>query len=210
MSPGGDSGSLPPETTLQTTVLHCFLKSIHVHSLTPSLPHSSSFSMRVTESRQAMCQSIGSPSASRLTRLILSPWTLRMNRSPSLNTQGSYRCLPSDPSPILQAKKVRLGRKGKEGVSLKLSWLNLSLDSPAKPGCVIQPHPSQDLWTDLAWLLLLSSPLASITTCSGKGHTHVKTQPLQKLYFIRTPASWILLHSYAHVSTLAVCSGRLL
>ena len=68
MSPGGDSGTLPPETTLQTTVLHCFPKSIHVHSLTPSLPHSSSFSMRVTESRQAMCQSIGSPSASRLTR----------------------------------------------------------------------------------------------------------------------------------------------
>ena len=99
--------------------------------------------------------------------------------------------------------------RGARRVSLKFSWLNLSLDSPSKPGCVIQPHPFQDLWTDLAWLLLLSSPLASITTCSGKGHTHVKTQPLQKLY-IRTPVSWILLHSYAHISTLAVCSGRLL
>lgn len=156
-----------------------------------------------------MCQSIGSHSAPRLTRHILSPWTLRMNRSPSLITQGSCRCLPSDPSPILQAKKVRLGRRGKEGVSLKRSWLNVSLDSPTKPEFVIQPHPFQDLWTDLAWLLL-SSPLASITTCSGIGHTHVKAQPLQKLYLFRTPVSWILLHSYAHISTLAVCSGRLL
>ena len=51
---------------------------------------------------------------------------------------------------ILQAEKVRPGRRGKEGVSVKLSWLNLSLDSPTKPEFVIQPHPFQDLWTELA------------------------------------------------------------
>ena len=156
-----------------------------------------------------------------------------MNKSPSLNAQrscsGAKRemeslTLSSDPSPILQAEKVRPGRRDKEGVSFKsllTKWGQYESAWILQPNhFVIQPHPSleilqtycvtawlQVLLTDSAWLLLIYTLLAAITTCSRKGHTQVKTHPLQKLYVIRTPMSWSLLNSYAHISTIVVCTG---